>query len=98
MEIDKKNSGRPDVDIAALRNATSGGNTPRFWRSLDELADTPEFRDHAENEFPHGANDPGATLDRRELLKVMAASAGIAGLTRRTKLPMQKIVPYVVEP
>ncbi len=27
----------------------------RFWRSLDELADTPEFRNHMENEFPHGA-------------------------------------------
>src|SRR3981081_514278 len=97
MEIDKKNNAPRDVDIAALRNATSEG-IPRFWRSLDELADTPEFRDHAENEFPHGANDPGATLDRRELLKVMAASAAFAGLTGCTKLPMQKIVPYVREP
>src|SRR3979411_1596759 len=98
MEIDKKNSGRTDVDIAALRNATSEGNTPRFWRSLDELADTSEFRDHVENEFPHGANDPGATLDRRELLKVMAASAAFAGLTGCTKLPTQHIVPYVRQP
>jgi MoCo/4Fe-4S cofactor protein with predicted Tat translocation signal len=98
METEKKNSGRPDVDIAALRQATSQGNTPRFWRSLDELAGTPEFRDHAENEFPHGANDPGAKLDRRELMKVMAASAAFAGLTGCTKLPTQKIVPYVRQP
>ncbi len=62
MDLEKKNGARPDVDIAALRHATTKGNTPRFWRSLEELADTPEFRDHAENEFPHGANDPGATL------------------------------------
>src|SRR5258708_8781588 len=94
----KKNNARPDVDIAALRRALSEGNTPRFWRSLDELADTPEFRDHAENEFPHGANDPGATLDRRELMKVMAASAAFAGLTGCTKLPTQRIVPYVRQP
>jgi MoCo/4Fe-4S cofactor protein with predicted Tat translocation signal len=98
METEKKKVARPDVDIAALRHATSEGNTPRFWRSLDELADTPEFRVHSENEFPHGANDPGATLDRRELLKVMAASAAFAGLTGCTKLPMQKIVPYVRQP
>ncbi len=98
METDNKNGGRPDVDIAALRQATSEGHTPRFWRSLDELAGTPEFRDHAENEFPHGANDLGAALDRRELLKVMAASAAFAGLTGCTKLPTQKIVPYVRQP
>ena len=66
MDSEKKNGARPDVDIAALRLATTQGNTPRFWRSLEELADTPEFRDHAENEFPHGANDKSATLDRRE--------------------------------
>src|SRR5216684_1746110 len=98
METKKKNDSRPGVDIAALRQATSGGMTPRFWRSLDELADTPESRDHLENEFPHGANDPGATLDRRELLKVMAASAAFAGLTGCTKLPTQHIVPYVRQP
>src|SRR5712671_4057897 len=98
MEIENKNGGRPDVDVATLRHAKNDGNTPRFWRSLDELADTPEFRDHLKNEFPHGANDPAATLDRRELLKVMAASAAFAGLTGCTKLPTQKIVPYVRQP
>ena len=98
MDTEKKNGMRPDVDVAALRRATSQGNTPRFWRSLDELAGTPEFRDHAENEFPHGANNPGATLDRRELMKVMAASAAFAGLSGCTKLPTQRIVPYVRQP
>jgi MoCo/4Fe-4S cofactor protein with predicted Tat translocation signal len=98
METEKKNGVRLDVDIATLRHASSEGNTPRFWRSLDELAGTPEFRDHAENEFPHGATDTGATLDRRELLKVMAASAAFAGLTGCTKLPEQRIVPYVRQP
>src|SRR5271169_1316085 len=98
MDTEDKSRGRPDVDISALRKTTSEGDSPRFWRSLEELADTPEFRDHKENEFPHGANDPGATLDRRELLKVMAASAAFAGLTGCTTLPTQKIVPYVRQP
>src|SRR5216683_2294517 len=95
MDIDRKSDGQPDVDISALRKAASGGDSPRFWRGLDELADTPEFRNHRENEFPHGANDPDAKLDRRDLLKVMAASAAFAGLSGCTKLPTQKIVPYV---
>ena len=98
METENKNGGRPDIGIEELRNARSDANNPHFWRSLDELADTPEFRDHLENEFPHGANDPGASLDRRELLKVMAASAAFAGLTGCTKLPTQQIVPYVRQP
>ncbi len=99
MDIERnKNGERPDVDIAALRTTTGEGNSPRFWRSLDELADTPEFRDHKENEFPHGATDPDAKLDRRELMKVMAASAAFAGLSGCTKLPTQKIVPYVRQP
>ena len=102
MDLENKNDGQPEVetavDIAALRRAASDGNSPRFWRSLDELADTQEFRDYKENEFPHGANDPDAKLDRRDLLKVMAASAAFAGLSGCTKLPMQKIVPYVRQP
>src|SRR3984893_9103117 len=98
MDIDRKRDGQPDVAISALRKAASGGDPHRFWRGLDELADTPEFRNHKENEFPHGANDPEAKIDRRELLKVMAASAAFAGLTGCTKLPNQKIVPYVRQP
>ena len=85
MASDRKNATQPDVDISALRMASSAGGTPRFWRGLDELADTPEFRNHKENEFPHGANDPNATLDRRDLLTVMAASAAFAGLSDETK-------------
>src|ERR1700730_1080503 len=102
MDLENKNDGRPEVetavDIAALRRAASDGNSPRFWRSLDELADTQEFRDYKENEFPHGANDPGAKLDRRDLLKVMAASAAFAGLSGCTERPTQRIVPYVRQP
>src|ERR1700688_893463 len=98
MDTDRKNAGPPDVDISALRKAASGGETPRFWRGLDELADTAEFRNFKENEFPHGATDPEAKLDRRDLLKVMASSAAFAGLSGCTKLPTQKIVPYVRQP
>src|SRR5579863_3395678 len=98
MDIDRKNDGQPDVDLSVLRKSASGGDTPRFWRGIEELADTPEFRNHKENEFPHGPNYPEAKFDRRDLLKVMAASAAFAGLSGCTKLPTQKIVPYVRQP
>ena len=87
----------PHADTDA-RAAASSPSSPRFWRSLDELAAAPEFTQHLENEFPHGPNDPHTKFDRREILKVMAASAAFAGLTGCTKLPTQKILPYVRQP
>ncbi|MBZ5631810.1 MAG: TAT-variant-translocated molybdopterin oxidoreductase [Acidobacteriia bacterium] len=47
---------------------------------MDQLADTPEFRQWVEREFPE---DAAAVLDgnsRRTMLKIMAASFGLAGL------------------
>ena len=98
MDTEKKNGAPTAEETAALRGTAGERSGQQFWRSLEELADTPEFRNHLENEFPHGANDSGATLNRRELLKVMAASAAFAGLTGCTKLPTQQIVPYVRQP
>jgi len=99
MDNDRTNATRPDVGISALRKAATGAGAPRYWRGLEQLAGTPEFLNHKENEFPHGANDPDAPkIDRRDLLKVMAASAAFAGLSGCTKLPTQKIVPYVRQP
>ena len=34
----------------------------RYWRSLDQLSETPEFRQWAEREFPAGASELGALL------------------------------------
>ena len=30
---------------------------PKYWRSLDQMAETPEFRAWAEKEFPAGASE-----------------------------------------
>ena len=50
-------------------------------------------------EFPHGETPtaPGH-MHRRDVLKLMGASAALAGLTACTKLPPEKIVPYVKAP
>ncbi len=87
------------MDIAAARARLESGNGKRFWQSLQELSDTKEFRDFTHNEFP--ANDPekgSGAIDRRDVLKLMAASTALAGLSACTKLPTEKIVPYVKPP
>ncbi|TPJ38823.1 4Fe-4S dicluster domain-containing protein [Mesorhizobium sp. B2-5-13] len=80
-------------DLAALRRAATGREP---WRSLDELADTAEFRRFVEAEFPAIAERLPFGLDRRTLLKLMGASLSLAGLTACSEA--ERIVPYVRQP
>ncbi|MBI2515822.1 MAG: TAT-variant-translocated molybdopterin oxidoreductase [Opitutae bacterium] len=75
---------------------------PKYWRSLDELADTPGFREQLAREFPEGASSLEG-VDRRQFMKIMAASFALGGLglagCRRPEsniLPYGKSVEYVV--
>ena len=87
-----------DLDAARAKLTRNGGE--RFWQSLGELAETKEYRNFLENEFPANAenNGAGAGINRRDILKLMAASTALAGLSACTKLPTEKIVPYVKPP
>jgi molybdopterin-containing oxidoreductase family iron-sulfur binding subunit len=63
----------------------------QYWRSLDELADTKEFRDFVSKEFPGGVEViDGAS--RRNVLKIMAASFGLAGLAA-CRRPVERVLP-----
>ncbi|TXM90516.1 hypothetical protein FV219_22060, partial [Methylobacterium sp. WL122] len=42
-------------DIGAIRARLASGDGPSFWRSLDAVADTAEFRSYLEAEFPAAA-------------------------------------------
>src|SRR6202050_408153 len=97
------------TDLAKARAALAKSAKPRFWQSLQELANTPEYEAHLHHEFPHDPEkDPeekvrvaGVELEgvpRRDILKLMAASAALSGLSAGTKLPTEKIVPYVRAP
>ena len=52
---------------------------PMYWRSLEELAATPEFQERINNEFPPGATEL-LSSDRRAFLKIMGASLALAGI------------------
>ena len=53
---------------------------PRYWRSLDEVAHTPAFREWMEREFPQGAAEWSDPVSRRHFVKIMSASFLLAGL------------------
>ena len=53
---------------------------PKYWRSLDQLAETPEFRQWVEREFPSGASEFSDPVSRRNFVKIMSASFALAGV------------------
>ncbi|MBX3357956.1 MAG: TAT-variant-translocated molybdopterin oxidoreductase [Phycisphaeraceae bacterium] len=67
----------------------------KYWRSLDDLADTPQFREWLEREFPPGASELLGD-SRRTFLKLMAASVALAGAATipGCRRPDLKIMPY----
>ena len=68
-----------------------------YWRSLAELAESPESRSFLEREFPEGASELPAGISRREMITLLGASLSIAGLTA-CRRPVEQIVPYVNAP
>ncbi|MGI8436692.1 MAG: TAT-variant-translocated molybdopterin oxidoreductase, partial [Chthoniobacterales bacterium] len=71
---------------------------PKYWRSLEEFAQTPEFEDWLHREFPRGASEWDDRVHRRDFLRLMGASLALAGLGACTKQRIEKIVPYVNQP
>jgi len=81
------------VDFVALAR----GGQP--WRSLEELAETPEFqRALRGGESSAEIVADAAGLDRREMFQYLGVSFALAGLTGCTRQPTEKIVPYVRQP
>ena len=70
----------------------------KFWRSLEELADAPEFREFVEREYPQHAEEWNDPVERRTFLKLMGASLALAGLSGCAFQPAEKIVPNVKQP
>ena len=69
----------------------------RYWRSLDQLADRPEFRHWLEREFPEGASEFTDPVSRRHFVKIMGASFLLMGLglgTTGCRRPEERILPF----
>jgi MoCo/4Fe-4S cofactor protein with predicted Tat translocation signal len=85
-------------NAAAAQAALDNASGPEYWRSLEELAQTPEFQERLQREFPRAAGEWQDEVSRRGFLKLMSASLAMAGMTGCVKLPPEAIVPYVRQP
>src|ERR1700738_3931843 len=83
------------LTLAEVRAKLDGKTGRRFWKNLDELADTPAFHELMREEFPRqsGANEWVDSVSRRGFLKVMGASLTLAGLAGCTKQPDEPLFP-----
>jgi len=68
-----------------------------YWRSLEDRADTPEFREFLEREI---SGDPSQWLGpttRRSFFKLMGASLSLAGL-QSCRWPAENVLPFAARP
>jgi len=106
MKMEDHNGKREDVcpgkrsqlDLETVRARVAETKGPEFWRSLEELAGSQEFREMMHREFPKGASEWLDGVSRRGFMKLMGASLAMAGMTACTKQPLEPIVPYVRQP
>lgn len=88
---------RKDTDTTLNQENTG---SPKYWQSLEQWRQDPEFLKMAEKEFvssPLASDEGKEGWARREFLKLMGASLALTsfGCIRR---PAQKIVPYAKRP
>ena len=72
-----------------------------YWRSLDQVSDTPEFREWLHREFPAGASEMTDPVTRRHFVKIMSASFALAGVglgLTGCRRPVEKIEPFGKQP
>jgi MoCo/4Fe-4S cofactor protein with predicted Tat translocation signal len=105
-ETPAKTSAAPPVNegvavgnpLSGVRRRMDGTQGRTYWKSVEELARTPEFLEFLHREFPEQADAFTDPKGRREFLTLMGASLALGGLTGCTRQPDEKIVPYVQAP
>src|SRR6186713_3203139 len=81
-----------------MSSMSSNKTKPKYWRSLAELEDAPEFREFVEREFrePLDAEPPNSPA-RRRFMQVMGASFALAG-ANACRWKEDKLLPYSRRP
>ena len=86
------------MTLEGVREKLKAVRGKKYWRSVDELANTPEFQEAVEREFPGSPHAWGDDVSRRGFLRLMGASVALAGLAGCTKQPDEPIYPYIKQP
>jgi molybdopterin-containing oxidoreductase family iron-sulfur binding subunit len=72
-------------------------NTKQYWRSLDQLADKPAFKDWMSREFPAAGSELPTNVSRRRWLQLMGASLAFGGISG-CRWEAEEFAPFTVRP
>jgi molybdopterin-containing oxidoreductase family iron-sulfur binding subunit len=97
-QMSRNEKNEAPMTLVQIRQELKGQKGKRYWRSVDELANTAEFQAAVEREFPSSAQEWVDPVSRRGFMKLMGASLALAGLAGCTKQPDEPIYPYVKAP
>ncbi|HEY2115704.1 MAG TPA: TAT-variant-translocated molybdopterin oxidoreductase, partial [Candidatus Angelobacter sp.] len=86
------------LELETVRRKLAEAKGPKYWRTLEELADQKAFGELLEREFPRQASEWVDPVSRRGFLKLAGASMALAGLAGCTRQPLEQILPYVRQP
>ena len=86
------------MELETVRKKLAEAKGPKYWRTLEELADQKAFGELLEREFPRQASEWVDPVSRRGFLKLAGASMALAGLAGCTRQPLEQILPYVRQP
>ncbi|WP_417735785.1 TAT-variant-translocated molybdopterin oxidoreductase [Rosistilla oblonga] len=71
----------------------------RYWRSLNEIKQTPDFEQFMHREFPVGASEFPEGVSRRRWMKLMGASIALGTLSASgCRYAEETIAPFVIRP
>jgi MoCo/4Fe-4S cofactor protein with predicted Tat translocation signal len=74
------------------------GQKPKYWRSLAELENDPEFAETVQREWRVPLDQEPTAPERRRFLQVMGASFAFAGLTSACRWKEDKMVDFAKRP
>ncbi len=73
----------------------------KYWTSLDELNETPQYKEQASKEFNYEVDtnegEENGGTNRRDFLKAMGFSVSVAALASACKIPTNKAIPYTID-
>lgn len=88
---------QPEQDQASSPAMDRTERSRGYWRSLNDLDQTPEFRQYLEREFPMAASEFPSGVSRRRWLQLMSASIALSGAAG-CRYGTERIAPSVERP
>ncbi|MDA1237238.1 MAG: TAT-variant-translocated molybdopterin oxidoreductase, partial [Acidobacteria bacterium] len=96
--MSETNHSSQPIDLAEIRAKLQSSSGRQYWKSLEEVAGTPEFQDILKHEFPSESDTFTDPVGRRHFLSIMGASLALAGVTGCTRQPKEYILPFAAQP